>query len=478
MPPGVTGSRLEGAVSDSPAARAGGSRRDMAAVNSKDVQARADRPAIAVVGGGISGIATAYFLKKQGFAPDLFEAAPAIGGRTGSLDLNGKMIDIGGKNIGRNYPLFRAFADDMGGGAFEYFGINSSTIIDGRLFTLDSDSRFRSVAHLVRMTGAASFARFVYYALRTRANPDNGFLDGPFFRRLSDRRDHQPITRYFGGRFVTNFLRPITIRMNGSEPEAYHLGNFGSNIKMVLDCYDQLTHGMHRVLNNFAGQFSIYTGRKITRLLTGNGRVTGIRSEDAAGRQQDHAYDTVFLCVPAVIAAEIVAAAAADLSRQLGKIQYNPVALIVAKYNRAIFTSQVRALVFGRDSLISNAGVYGINDLDMVRYTLSGRIARQTLSDRCDPEALVGRAESELNRYVPVQSKERVGYVYRYFPIGLCSYLPFHHRFMADVDRLRRQIQGLHLAGDYVRGASLEACFRSGKESAEAFVRHQEWPGR
>ncbi|MFP4445166.1 MAG: protoporphyrinogen/coproporphyrinogen oxidase [Desulfosudaceae bacterium] len=442
----------------------------MAAVDSKEDQARFERPAIAVVGGGISGVATAYFLKKQGFAPDLFEAAPAIGGRTGSLDLNGKMIDIGGKNIGRNYPLFRAFADDMGEGDFEYFGINSSTITDGRMFTLDSDSRLRSMGHLVRMTGAASFARFVYYALHTKANPDNGFLDGPFFRRLSDRRDHQPITRYFSDRFVNNFLRPITIRMNGSEPEAYHLGNFGSNIKMVLDRYDQLTHGMHRVLDKFAGQFSIFTGRKIIRLLTENGRVTGIRSEDAAGNRQDHAYDAVFLCVPAVIAADIVADASADLSRQLGQIRYNPVALIVAKYNRAIFTSEVRALVFGRDSLISNAGVYGINDLDMVRYTLSGRIAQETLSDRSDSEALLARAETELNRHVPVQSKEREGFVYRYFPIGLCSYLPFHHRFMAEVDRLRRQIRGLHLAGDYVRGASLEACFRSGKEAAAAFA--------
>ncbi len=47
-------------------------------------------------------------------------------------------------------------------------------------------------------------------------------------------------------------MRVSDRRMNGAEPEEAYVGNLGSNLRMVLDTYDQLIHGMQPVLEQFS----------------------------------------------------------------------------------------------------------------------------------------------------------------------------------------------------------------------------------
>lgn len=48
---------------------------------------------LAVVGGGISGLSTAYFALKKGFSVELFESTDQLGGLAASFDFNGLTID-------------------------------------------------------------------------------------------------------------------------------------------------------------------------------------------------------------------------------------------------------------------------------------------------------------------------------------------------------------------------------------------------
>jgi len=148
----------------------------------------------------------------------------------------------------------------------------------------------------------------------------------------------------------------------------------------------------------------------------------------------------------------------------LEAITYNPVTLIVARYTRPIFDSKVRAIVFDAKSPLSNAGCYGKNDLDVVRYTLSGRVA-SGIDEAADPSSVLSIAEAELRRFLPVSAGERVDYVYKHFRHGLCAYGPFHHRFLQQLFDWESSVSGLVLTGDYVRGASIEACFNAAFES-------------
>ncbi|MGO9782611.1 MAG: FAD-dependent oxidoreductase [Streptosporangiaceae bacterium] len=56
-----------------------------------------------VIGGGISGIASAHYLKQAGRDAAVLESADFLGGRIASGPIAGAHLDLGGKNIGLHY---------------------------------------------------------------------------------------------------------------------------------------------------------------------------------------------------------------------------------------------------------------------------------------------------------------------------------------------------------------------------------------
>jgi oxygen-dependent protoporphyrinogen oxidase len=418
---------------------------------------------VAVVGAGVSGVAAAHFLKRRGFEPELLEASSALGGRAGGALLGDKSVDIGGKNIGRRYVRFREFWREHGAPPLEYFGINSSTVRNGRLHTLDSTRKLASLAHVLGLTGARDFARLFGLGWLVRRHPEEGMLGGRRFSALAEKKDHLPLSAWFGAETVRSFLRPITLRMNGAEPDEYALGCFGSNLRMVLDSYDQLTLGMSDLLRRFAGTVRVSLRTRVVGLQWVGRRVVGLEVEGPEGREL-RPYDWVVLALPGPASAALLEGDA--VHALLGRIAYNPVTLVVARYGRPIFDERVRAIVFGPDSPVSNAGCYGVRDRDVVRYTLSGRAARG-IDASSDPEKVVRSAEDQLRRFVPVAPNERVDYVFRHFRHGLCAYTPHHHRLIEALLGWESAVRGVSLTGDYVRGASIEACFESAFECVE-----------
>jgi oxygen-dependent protoporphyrinogen oxidase len=117
---------------------------------------------------------------------------------------------------------------------------------------------------------------------------------------------------------------------------------------------------------------------------------------------------------------------------------------------------------------LSNAGSYGLNDRNIVRWTFSGRPARGRIEGGdFDPEAMLAEAEAFLGRHAPIADARRVGFAARSFEPGLCAYRRDHASFLREAETRLDALPGLAIAGDYVRGASLEACVRSGEQAAE-----------
>ncbi|VVE89072.1 Protoporphyrinogen oxidase [Pandoraea bronchicola] len=428
----------------------------------------------AVVGGGISGIATAHYLRRAGIDAELLEQHRAPGGRMLGATLDGERIDLGGKNIGRHYRRFRALAHELGPFALEPFGINTSRIRDGRIVTLDSTHRLASTFAYMRGCPPADALRLAALCSRVWLDARNRFLDGPSFARLARRADDSTLSTYFSPAFCRAVVRAMSVRMNGAEPDEIHLGNFGTHLGMWLDTYDQLKDGMGAFIDAATAPLKIRCDARVERVVVRNGRVSGLQVRYADGRASDLGYDHVVLATPACVSAELLREHDAVLAAAFDEIRYFPVLVVVAAYRRPVFSVNVRGLSFGPDSELSNAGAYGIERLDMVRYTFSGRKARALIASargvdgiaRPQAEGLLDLAEAALRRHIPVERADRRDVVAHLFDPGLCAYAPHHYRLRALLDDRRHAIDGLAFAGDYLRGASIEACMFAAQEAA------------
>jgi oxygen-dependent protoporphyrinogen oxidase len=207
-------------------------------------------------------------------------------------------------------------------------------------------------------------------------------------------------------------------------------------------------------------------------LLVIGGWITGVRVRYPDGRCADLHGAGVIVATPAPAAAGFTEPILPDLARRLRSIAYYPVSLVIAEYDRPIFSPSVRAFVFDSDQSVSNAGAYGVNDLHLVRYTFSGRASRRHNPDVTDPEALLAGGEAALARYVPVPRNSRRRFVARHFSPGLCAYAPHHAQVIDGVQRELNKVAGLYLTGDYMQGASIEACFRAASACVHQLAHH------
>ncbi len=421
-----------------------------------------------IVGGGASGLAAAFFLEQLGLDCVIVERDDTLGGRMGTVQLGERTLDCGGKNIGRRYTLFREFAASLGPHPFEYFGLNSSQAVDGRVRTVDGNARWRTMADLARGVAPSDVLRFGRLLWRVKRDEATGYLGSAYSRTLATRFDDEPASAYFSAEFCRRILRPMSVRMNGAEPDEVYVGNLTSNVRMLLDTYDQFAGGLAPLLRACLGRYDVRLGTATDGLIVERGRVAGVRVKRADGGTGELRGAGVIIATPATSAATLTEPILPDLSRQLRSVAYYPVALVIAEYEKPVFSAGARAFVFDGDEAVSNAGAYGVNDLHLVRYTFSGRTARRYASESMDAEALLRQGEAALSRYVPLQGNARRRFAAKRFSPGLCAYAPHHGRFIDAVRQELNAMPGLHLTGDYMQGASIEACFRS----ASACVNH------
>jgi len=413
-----------------------------------------------IVGGGASGLASAFFLKQLGMDSVIVERDGAIGGRMGTAPLGERMVDCGGKNIGRQYELFRRFAASLGDHPFEYFGLNSSQAVEARVKTFDGGSRWRSMGGLVRGLATRDVVRFAQVLGRVKWNRGAGYLGSDYARRLSARYDKRPVSWYFSPEFCARIIRPMTVRMNGAEPDEVYMGTLASNVRMILDTYEQFTHGLAPLLATVLDRYDVRLNASVEGLLIEQGRAAGVHVRSRDGATTTLRGAGVILAAPAHASAALTAPVLRSLAAQLRSVSYYPVTLAVAEYDRPIFSPAVRALVFDSREPVSNAGAYGANDLHLVRYTFSGRLSRG-IDGSTDGDALVRLGEAALAKHVAVDARWRRRFVTRHFNPGLCAYTRNHATFVDNVTRESQRLPGLYLTGDYIQGASIEACFRA-----------------
>lgn len=308
----------------------------------------------------------------------------------------------------------------------------------------------------------------------------------------------------FGDGLRELLLRSLTVRVSAAEPAEVPMGNVLPYVSMILDSYEQLAGGMHEVVAAAAERSRVHLHTEARGLLVEDGRVRGLRLADTGGgsgssgagetgeasgpggvsgpgeageangssgagaNERVERFDGVVLAAHAHASARLLAPTAPRLAALLEEVRYFPVTVLLAEYERPVFDARVRATVFGAQEPLSNAGAYGLEDLNVVRFTFSGRRARELGEGEPDPELLAEIAERTLAPYARVTGNRRRALLARRFSPGLCAYHPEQAALLRGVAASALELPGLALTGDYLRGCSIEACFRAAEERVAA----------
>lgn len=425
---------------------------------------------VAVIGSGISGLTAAVRLHNAGTGVELLERDSTLGGRFGIDTLGDRSVMLGGKNIGRKYSSLRAFLGRLGIADYEEFGINSSRVIDGQVYTLDSSKRLRSLKSIFQMGTPGDLLRVARIAGQVRKDESARFLGSELSSSLHSRYGDEVLSGFFGRKITSNMLRPMTVRMNGAEPSEFYLSNFGTNLAMVMDKYDQLENGIQPALKEISQMIPVKTGTRVAGLSMAGKRCQGVFIHDESRDElTELGYDGVILAMPADAAAEILANSTPGLSGRLRQVKYYPSTVGVIEYDGAVFSHEVRAIAMD-DGPCSNAGAYGINDRNIVRYTFSGKPGRLDDPGEQYVQELICATERKLENYLDISVPAQVHGVYRHWKTAYCAYAPDYLRLLGSIRGQVESVRGLELAGDYLKGVSLESCCRSGEEAAATIL--------
>jgi oxygen-dependent protoporphyrinogen oxidase len=420
---------------------------------------------VAVVGSGASGLGAAYELERAGLRVELIERESTLGGRFGVSTLGNRPVMMGGKNIGRQYTTFRAFTSELGNNPYESFGFNASRLKGHKIVTIDSSRRARTLANIMMMGSPMDVIRLARLVRRIHSDEANRYLGSDLSAELGRKYDHDPISRHFSRRLTRNFLRPLTVRQTGAEPDEVYLGSLATNVGSLMDSYDQLQHEIQPVLEALAARVTVRLGARVDGLVVKNDATVGLLVSEDGAPPRECPYIGVVLATPAYVTREIVSSALPALSSHLGQVSYYPSTVVLVEYDRPVFTREVRALALD-DGPCSNVGSYSKEERHIARYTFSGRGARLSDPSEVDVQQWVDTAEKRVARYLPIGDANRVQSRARHWAAAYCGYTPFHADFLRDVDASLSRMAGLELAGDYLRGVSIEACFRSGADAA------------
>lgn len=420
---------------------------------------------VAVIGGGVSGLAAAHYLARQGLKVDLYEASDRLGGRMALASLDGQEICLGGKNIGCQYSEFRKFLDHYGAPHYEYFGLNSARLSKGKVLPFNSRRKRGQVKTLLRSASVSDLRKLLQMMKAVKTDRANGDLSGPYFQALGQK--FKTLPDYFSPRFSNSLARALTVRMNGAEPEEIALETFGTHLQMLQDEYDQLSTPLSDIFSTFQQDPNIHTKLETpVRALRKTGAYYAVTGDGFMTL-----YPKIILALPAYAAAELTTPDFPEISNALRKPRYFPVTVVVAKYEQPVFTGEVRALTFPPDSALSNIGAYGINDLNLVRYTFSGGAAQALQIHDLSDDELISIAEDQAAPYFNLTENSCQAMQRRSWAKGLCGYTRNEVDFQAELPKVLAQQPGLYVTGDYIKGASIENCFRAAKACVDLCIR-------
>lgn len=465
---------------------------------SSDAGALPESVDVAVVGGGITGLALAHRLAKE--SPDtrvaVLEADSRVGGKVRSERVSGCVCEWGPNGVLTSVPDTWQLAHELGLGS--------------RLRTAAPAAKhrflFRDGSLIPVPTSPGAFLSTDLLSLRGRLR----VLAEPFIRGRSGAGDHSVfefVERRLGREAAELFADALVTGIFAGDASALSMQSVFPRVAELERDHGSLARGLiagrrkpapeadavggahpmppRRALVSFDDGMQVLVDGLRTaipdRLFPGVA-VESLERDDSGWRlgvQYDAGTRTlragrVVLTVPAAVAADLTETHSEPLARELRAIPYVGVTVVGLIYRR----EQVRHHLNGFGFLVprgSEPRLLGCiwsgsifpdhtrDDLVMLRTMLGG--ARDPEAAMLSESHSVDLARTDLDRILGLDGSPVDACVYRH-PRAIPQYTLGHQDRLNVIDRELYSLPGLHLAGNAYRGVGVNDCVRDAERLA------------
>ncbi len=448
---------------------------------------------IAVVGAGISGLATAHFLKRAGADPIVFERNSVPGGTIGSRVIDGYLVESGPNSTSEtNFVI-----DEL---------LSELSISDEKVYA-DESSKYRFILRNGKLHALPSGpGSFISSKLWTAGGKMRLFAE-PFIGRAAYEESIADfVTRRLGSEFLDYAINPFVAGVYAGNPSDLSVRAAFPKLYALEEKYGGLLKGTIQgarerkkrgtkarasaKLLSFRSGMGILP-QTIASELGGSVRygagVESIKKEGARfivnfsanGRLDSEKYDAAVVSAPAFAAAAIVKAWLPELASELVKIKYPPVAVAVLGYTREQVKIDLRGFGFlvpeveKRKILgtIWSSSIFpGRAPEGSVELTTFVGGSRQPKLAALSNEEIAGIAHEENAKLMKIEGPPAFRAV-RKWDQAIPQYNIGHLSILDAVRHVESIHKGFYICCNYRDGISVADCIANGKKTAESVLK-------
>lgn len=453
---------------------------------------------VVIVGGGISGLSTAYYLAKAGVRSTIIESRPRLGGVICTEHVDDCLIEAGPDSFLAAKPAAMDLIRELGL-ANEVIGSNDHKRVtfvrkNGRLVPLPDGLMMMVPTKIMPLVTTP----LVGWGTKFRMGME-------WFRAPKAKPDDQSVAEFvrehYGTEAVDYLAEPLLSGIYGGDPAQLSVRSVLPRFVDLATEYGSLTRGvlasrakapkpqgppapLFRTLKGGLTQMvdavTATFGDQVDVLQT---RADAVERNESGFRIRTAAFwveaQHLVLACEAHSAAPLAAACDPRLAELLGEIGYGSSITVAIGYDAADFNGHLPAgfgfLVPRKErrklaacTWIGTKFPFRVPDGKIVARCFIG--GSEALGSMQQPDAAIAaEAAAELREIAGVHATPKFSRVYKW-PSAMAQYPVGHPKRLAEIEARTAAIGGLHLAGNAYEGIGIPDCIRMGKQAAEKIL--------
>jgi oxygen-dependent protoporphyrinogen oxidase len=462
------------------------------------------RPKVVIVGGGVSGLATAHYIHSHlGDRVDLtlVESGPRLGGKVANQQFSGHLVDTGPDAVLVRAPAMAALLEDLGLGdqIVAPAALGAHVWSRGKLRRLPTGTLFGVPDRLLPLmksglmspAGLARAALDLVLPRRHPSAPDPSIAD-LVTPRLGSQVFDRLVEPLLGG---VHAGRAAELSAQSTVPDIVALARKNRSLYLGLRKMRRhappatgapvlvtLTGGLGRLVESLVARLA---GDDL-RLNAAVGSIArdGSRYRVDLADGQSIVADAVVLATPAFATAEMLGELAPDAAAVLAEIPYVDVATIWLSYPRSavgrpmdgtgfLVPPEEGRLMVGCTWSSAKWPHLADHNLVLIRCMVGRRGDRRWLD--MDDQTLVARLHEELVQAMGLTAGPDQHSIQRW-PQTMPQYLVGHQGRLDALEAAIHHLPGLYLTGAAYRGVGLASCVADAKRTAQDLAQNVSQP--